>query len=85
MVRLLESKKSARRRGFTLVELLVVIAIILLLMSPFFERSWWAGFHEHWSVGDSIPPADGWSAHDGGRNQLYLDFHADWVARDIRP
>ncbi len=55
------------------------------LMSPFFERSWWAGFHEHWSVGDSIPPADGWSAHDGGRNQLYLDFHADWVPRDIRP
>jgi hypothetical protein len=22
---------------------------------------------------------------NGGRNQLYLDFHADWVARDIRP
>lgn len=55
------------------------------LMSPFFERSWWSGFHELWSVGDSVPPADGWSAHDGGRNQLYLDFHADWVRRDIRP
>jgi prepilin-type N-terminal cleavage/methylation domain-containing protein/prepilin-type processing-associated H-X9-DG protein len=55
------------------------------LMSPFFERSWWPNFHELWSVGDSVPPADGWSAHDGGRNQLYLDFHADWVRRDIKP
>ena len=41
------------------------------LMSPFFERSWWSGFHERWTVGDSVPPEDGWSAHDGGRNQLY--------------
>jgi len=55
------------------------------LMSPFFERSWWSGFHEQWTVGDSVPPEDGWSAHDGGRNQLYLDFHADWIRRDIRP
>ncbi len=55
------------------------------LMSPFFERSWWSGFHEQWTVGESVPPAEGWSAHDGGRNQLYLDFHADWVRRDIRP
>jgi prepilin-type N-terminal cleavage/methylation domain-containing protein len=55
------------------------------LMSPFFERSWWPDFHPVWSVGDSVPPSEGWSAHDGGRNQLYLDAHADWVRKDIAP
>ncbi|HKS37977.1 MAG TPA: type II secretion system protein [Verrucomicrobiae bacterium] len=53
------------------------------LMSPFFEKSWWLEFHPQWSIGASVPPAKGWSAHNGGRNQLYLDFHADWVRRDI--
>ena len=55
------------------------------LMTPFFERSWWSGFRAAWSVGDSSPPERGWSAHRGGRNQLYLDFHAGWVKRDIAP
>ena len=53
------------------------------LMSPFFERSWWPGFKEAWSVPGSEPPALGWSAHRGGRNQLYLDSHAGWMKRDI--
>jgi len=53
------------------------------LMSPFFEKAWWGGFKEAWTVGDSQPPARGWSAHNGGRNQLYLDMHAGWVRRDI--
>jgi prepilin-type N-terminal cleavage/methylation domain-containing protein len=54
------------------------------LMSPFFERAWWPGHHAAWSLGESAPPSRGWSAHDGGRNQLYLDFHADWIRRDIQ-
>lgn len=54
------------------------------LMSPFFERSWWPFAAPLWSVGGSSPPQDGWSAHVGGRNQLYLDFHAKWVKKDIR-
>lgn len=53
------------------------------LMSPFFEKGWWAGFHPVWSVGQSVPPPRGWSAHRGGRNQLYLDLHAAWVRKDI--
>jgi prepilin-type N-terminal cleavage/methylation domain-containing protein len=53
------------------------------LMSPFFERSWWSGYRDQWSVGESQPPQPGWSAHRAGRNQLYLDQHAAWVKRDI--
>ncbi len=53
------------------------------LMSPFFERGWWAGFRSAWSWQGSEPPPGGWSAHNGGRNQLYLDMHAEWVRRDI--
>lgn len=53
------------------------------LLSPFFEKPWWPGFHGMWSVGASVPPAGGWSAHNGGRNQLYLDLHARWVRRNI--
>lgn len=53
------------------------------LMTPFFERSWWAGYAEAWSRGSSRPPETGWSAHRGGRNQLYLDGRAGWVRRDI--
>lgn len=34
---------------------------------------------------ESVPPPKGWSAHHGGRNQLYLDFHAAWIRRDIDP
>jgi len=55
------------------------------LMSPFFEKSWWTGFHPAWSLAGSTPSPRGWSAHNGGRNQLYLDMHADWVRRDIDP
>lgn len=55
------------------------------LMSPFFERGWWQEFQDEWTIGSSVPPASGWSAHQGGRNQLYLDFHADWVKKDIVP
>ncbi len=53
------------------------------LMSPFFEKPWWPDFHATWTVGDSVPPSRGWSAHNGGRNQLYLDMHAAWVRKDI--
>ena len=53
------------------------------LMSPFFERGWWPGFHAAWALDGSVPPPGGWSAHNGGRNQLYLDMHADWVRKDI--
>jgi type II secretory pathway pseudopilin PulG len=53
------------------------------LMSPFFEKPWWAGFKDQWAVGDSMPPPGGWSAHNGGRNQLYLDMHASWVRKII--
>jgi hypothetical protein len=55
------------------------------LMSPFFEKTWWAGFRDQWSVGASEPPPGGWSAHHGGRNQLYLDLHAGWVRKNIDP
>lgn len=54
------------------------------LMTPFFERNWWAYAHSLWAVGGSVPPANGWSAHTGGRNQLYLDMHAKWVKKDIQ-
>ena len=53
------------------------------LMSPFFEKNWWAGFKDQWSIGTSEPPPGGWSAHNGGRNQLYLDMHAGWVRKNI--
>jgi prepilin-type N-terminal cleavage/methylation domain-containing protein/prepilin-type processing-associated H-X9-DG protein len=53
------------------------------LLSPFFEKPWWPEFHGAWTVGNSVPPARGWSAHSGGRNQLYLDLHAAWVRKDI--
>ena len=52
------------------------------LMSPFFERPW-LPFAAEWAVGDSAPPAEGWSAHNGGRNELYLDGHVAWVRKDI--
>lgn len=53
------------------------------LMTPFFEKPWWNGFKDQWAVGGSMPPAGGWSAHNGGRNQLYLDMHANWVRKNI--
>jgi prepilin-type processing-associated H-X9-DG protein len=53
------------------------------LMSPFFEKAWWPDYHPLWSLNESLPPAKGWSAHNRGRNQLYLDFHAAWIRRDI--
>jgi len=53
------------------------------LMSPFFEKQWWNGFKDQWAVGGSMPPAGGWSAHNGGRNQVYLDMHANWVRKNI--
>lgn len=53
------------------------------LMSPFFERGWWAQYHQVWSIQESEPPPTGWSAHDRGRNQLYLDLRAQWVRKDI--
>jgi prepilin-type N-terminal cleavage/methylation domain-containing protein len=53
------------------------------LMTPFFEKQWWAGFKDQWSVGASAPPLGGWSAHHRGRNQLYLDMHAGWVRKNI--
>jgi len=53
------------------------------LMSPFFDSTWWPGFHEAWRIGESVPSPSGWSAHDRGRNQLYLDMHAGWIKREI--
>lgn len=53
------------------------------LMSPFFERGWWSGFKDQWAWEGSTPPPGGWSAHNGGRNQLYLDMRANWVRKDI--
>ncbi|MSU63645.1 MAG: type II secretion system protein [Pedosphaera sp.] len=59
------------------------VAVEEWLMTPFFERGWWKDYSAQWAVGESVPPSTGWSAHMGGRNQLYLDFHADWVRKDI--
>lgn len=53
------------------------------LMSPFFEKPWWSYAHPHWTIGSSSPPPGGWSAHNGGRNELYLDGHARWVRKNI--
>jgi hypothetical protein len=53
------------------------------LLSPFFERNWWPYAAPLWAVGASVPPPSGWSAHFGGRNQLYLDMRARWVKKDI--
>lgn len=54
------------------------------LMSPFFEAGWWTYAHSLWAVGGSEPPQTGWSAHNGGRNQLMFDMHVKWVKKDIR-
>lgn len=54
------------------------------LMSPFFEAGWWSYAHTLWAVGGSEPPQKGWSAHNGGRNQIFFDMHAKWVKKDIR-
>jgi prepilin-type N-terminal cleavage/methylation domain-containing protein len=53
------------------------------LFCPFFEKGWWPGFGSQWSVGSSTPPPRGWSGHNGGRNQVYLDMSAGWVRKDI--
>lgn len=53
------------------------------LMCAFFERGWWEGFSAQWTVNGSVPPRGGWSGHNGGRNQIYLDMSAGWVRRDI--
>jgi len=53
------------------------------LMCAFFEKSWWSNFSSQWTVGSSIPPQGGWSGHNGGRNQIYLDMSASWVRKDI--
>jgi prepilin-type N-terminal cleavage/methylation domain-containing protein len=54
------------------------------LMTPFYEAGWWSYSHALWSVGGSEPPVGGWSAHVGGRNQIYFDMHAKWIKKDIR-
>ena len=54
------------------------------LMTPFFEASWWNYAHGLWAVNGDIPPQDGWSAHTGGRNQIYFDTHAKWIKKDIK-
>ena len=54
------------------------------LMSPFFEANWWSYAHSLWAVDGSEPPDKGWSAHNGGRNQLLFDMHVKWVKKDIR-
>lgn len=54
------------------------------VITPFFEAGWHSFAAPHWAVAESTPPAGGWSAHVGGRNQLYLDGHAKWTKRDIR-
>lgn len=54
------------------------------LMTPFYEAGWWNYSHSLWAVGGSEPPVGGWSAHVGGRNQIYFDMHAKWIKKDIR-
>ena len=54
------------------------------LMTPFFEAQWWEYAHTLWAVNGDEPPEDGWSAHVGGRNQVYLDTHAKWIRKDVR-
>lgn len=54
------------------------------LMSPFFEAGWWSYSHALWNVNGDEPPQDGWSAHTGGRNQVYFDMHAKWIKKDIK-
>lgn len=54
------------------------------LMTPFYEAGWWSYSRTLWSVGGSEPPEKGWSAHTGGRNQIYFDMHAKWIKKDIR-
>jgi prepilin-type N-terminal cleavage/methylation domain-containing protein len=54
------------------------------LMTPFFEAGWWDYSRTLWTVDGSEPPANGWSAHVGGRNQIFFDMHAKWVKKDIR-
>lgn len=53
------------------------------LMCGFFEKGWWTSFSAAWTVGTSVPPRGGWSGHNGGRNQIYLDMSAGWVRKDI--
>ena len=54
------------------------------IMTPFYEANWWDYSHTLWNVGGSEPPTGGWSAHKGGRNQIYFDMHAKWIKKDIR-
>ncbi|MBL8067308.1 MAG: type II secretion system protein [Armatimonadetes bacterium] len=54
------------------------------LMTPFYEAGWWNYSHSLWNVGGSEPPQEGWSAHNGGRNEIYFDMHAKWIKKDIR-
>lgn len=54
------------------------------LITPFYEAGWWAFSAALWTVDGSSPPASGWSAHVGGRNQIYFDMHAKWTRRDIK-
>ncbi len=54
------------------------------IMSPFYEANWWAFSHALWSVNGAEPPPDGWSAHVGGRNQVFFDMHAKWVRKDVK-
>jgi len=54
------------------------------LMTPFFEAGWWNYAHTLWNVGGSEPPQNGWSAHVGGRNEIYFDMHAKWIKKDVR-
>lgn len=55
------------------------------LLSPFFEYTWWTYASPLWTVSGSVPPQKGWSAHNGGRNQIYFDMHAKWVKKNILP
>ncbi len=53
------------------------------LFCPFFEKGWGPGFGHLWAVDGNAPPPGGWSGHNGGRNQIYLDMSAGWVRKDI--
>jgi prepilin-type N-terminal cleavage/methylation domain-containing protein len=65
----------ARKRGTS-------VSIEEWMMCPFFDSAWWTGYRDKWSMADSVPPQRGWSAHGGGRNQIYLDMRANWVRRE---
>jgi prepilin-type N-terminal cleavage/methylation domain-containing protein len=83
----LDSEQARYLRGRTPISVAAKrgasVSVEEWLMCPFFEKGWWNNFNAQWTVAESVPPQKGWSGHNGGRNQIYLDMSAGWVRRDI--